>query len=168
MTSGDEPVLDARHGRQDREPTLYKNLKRQIEKLLRSQPFCVLCTQGQGQPYGSLIAYACSDDLRNFYFTTPKATRKHRLLAECGQVALVIDSRSSGLKDMKQISAVTVTGRAVPLENGQEYEAGKALLKERHPYLQVFLEAESTALFRVDVIRYFHVTRFQEVSQWVP
>jgi len=38
-------------------------LDRRITRLIESQPFAVLCTQGQGQPYGSLVAYAVTEDL---------------------------------------------------------------------------------------------------------
>jgi hypothetical protein len=31
-----------------------------------------------------------------------------------------------------------------------------------------FVCAPSTALIRIDILRYFHVTRLQEVYQWVP
>jgi hypothetical protein len=42
------------------------------------------------------------------------------------------------------------------------------LLLTRHPYLRGFVEAPSTAIFRVQALRFLHVTRFQEVRQWVP
>ena len=38
----------------------------------------------------------------------------------------------------------------------------------RHPYLQSFVKAATCALFRIDVVRFLHVSRFQEVRQWVP
>jgi hypothetical protein len=30
------------------------------------------------------------------------------------------------------------------------------------------VKADTCALFRVDIVRFLHVVRFQEVSQWVP
>jgi len=53
-----------------------ENLYLKIRRLVDSQPFAVLCTQGQGQPYGSLVAYAPTEDLANAVFATSKATRK--------------------------------------------------------------------------------------------
>jgi len=41
-------------------------------------------------------------------------------------------------------------------------------LVERHPQLRSFVAAESCALFRIEVTRFLHVGRFQEVTQWVP
>jgi nitroimidazol reductase NimA-like FMN-containing flavoprotein (pyridoxamine 5'-phosphate oxidase superfamily) len=138
-----------------------------IQALVHNEPFAVLCTQGGGQPYGSLIAFAFSEDLRTFVFATPMATRKYRLLSECDHVALLVDDRSRFPDDAMKVSAVTVTGRASQVEPGVGLERWAELLTARHPYLESFVQAPSTALFRVDVTRYLHVTRFQEVHEWL-
>jgi hypothetical protein len=67
-----------------------------------------------------------------------------------------------------KVGAVTVTGRAQQLEPGPEFDDWVRLLTARHPYLLSFVESPSTALFRVDAVRFLHVTRFQEVRQWIP
>jgi nitroimidazol reductase NimA-like FMN-containing flavoprotein (pyridoxamine 5'-phosphate oxidase superfamily) len=139
-----------------------------IAALVRSEPFAVLCTQGGGQPYGSLVAFAFSEDLAGFVFATPVATRKYRLLSECDHVALLVDNRGRFADEMMKVSAVTVTGRASQVEAGSDFERWAGLLTERHPYLKSFVRAPSTALFRVEVVRCLHVTRFQEVRQWIP
>ena len=139
-----------------------------IRALLAGELFAVLCTQGEGQPYGSVIAFSFDQHLRSFVFATPRATRKYRLLSQCDQVALVVDNRGSFPGDLMKVEAVTVTGKAQELERGPDHEKGTHLLTERHPYLKSFVESPSTALFRVDAIRFLHVTRFQEVSQWIP
>jgi hypothetical protein len=38
----------------------------------------------------------------------------------------------------------------------------------RHPHMAAFVLAESSALFRVEVLRYFHVCHFQHARQWIP
>ena len=38
-------------------------LRERIRTLMDAQPFAVLCTQGEGQPYGSVIAVVLSEDL---------------------------------------------------------------------------------------------------------
>jgi hypothetical protein len=139
-----------------------------IRELVHGEPFAVLCTQGGGQPYGSVVAFAFEANLRAFAFSTPVATRKFRLLSECHRVALVVDNRGRFPEDMTKIGAVTVTGKAIQLEPGPELERWVGLLTARHPYLEFFFRAPSTAVFRVDATRYLHVTRFQEVRQWVP
>ncbi|MGD8627165.1 MAG: pyridoxamine 5'-phosphate oxidase family protein [Anaerolineae bacterium] len=139
-----------------------------IRDLVGSQPFAVLCTQGGGQPYGSVVAFAVTRDLRSFMFATPRATRKYRLLSDCERVALVIDNRGQYPDDMMKVEAITVTGQARQVPPGPQFDAWGSLLTARHPYLRTFIKAPSTALFRVDVVRILHVTRFQEVRQWLP
>jgi len=145
-----------------------RNFGRTIRRLLESQPYGVLCTQGQGQPYGSLVAYAMTHDLDSAVFATQKATRKYRLLSECAHVALVVDNRSALPGRLMDVEAVTATGRAHEVATGPEFEQWSRLLTDRHPYLNTFVRSASCGLFRIDVVRYFHVTRFQEVRQWVP
>jgi uncharacterized protein YhbP (UPF0306 family) len=139
-----------------------------IRALVSEEPFAVLCTQGEGQPYGSVVAFAFDRDLQTFVFATPMATRKYRLLSECDRVALVVDNRGRFPDDLMRVGAVTVTGRAQRLEPGPGSAPWSGMLTERHPYMRTFVESPSTALFRVDVVRFLHVTRFQEVRQWVP
>ncbi len=148
--------------------TELSDLSEQIGRLVRERPYGVLCTQSQSQPYGSLVALGATDDLTTFVFATPTATRKYRLLSECDHVALVIDSRSGTPGELMDVEAVTVTGRAREVSPGPDFNRCAELLLRRHPHLASFVRAESSALFRIDVIRYFHVCRFQEVRQWVP
>jgi hypothetical protein len=145
-----------------------EDLGRTIKRLLDGQLYAVLCTQGQGQPYGSLVAYAMTPDLDSAVFATQKATRKYRLLSECAHVALVIDNRSAHPGQLMDVEAVTATGRAHEVATGPEFEPWSRLLTDRHPYLDQFVRSASCGLFRIDIVRYLHVTRFQEVRQWVP
>ncbi len=164
----DEPVLgpgfDASFSVSAEEPLVLEA----IQALVHREPFAVLCTQAEGQPYGSLVAFAFSEDLKSFVFATPVATRKYRLLSECDHVALLVDNRGRFPDDMMKVSAVTVTGRAGQVAPDADFPHWADLLTARHPYLKTFVQAPSTALFRVDVARYLHVTRFQEVNQWIP
>lgn len=139
-----------------------------IRKLMNAELYAVLCTQGQGQPYGSVVAYAASQDLTSVVFATPITTRKFRLLSECNRVALVVDNRAARPDDLMAIEAVTATGQALRIAQGPEFARWADLLAARHPYLKSLITASSCALFRVDIIRYFHVVRFQEVRQWIP
>lgn len=139
-----------------------------VRRLAMHQPYAVLCTQGGGQPYGSLVAIAASADLRQLAFATPSATRKYRLLLDCARVSLLIDDRSTQSDTLMDIEAVTATGRATLLEDPTERTRCATLLIDRHPHLKAFVEAPSCALFRVDVVRYFHVSAFQTVNQWIP
>jgi len=165
MSARDEPLFPARDAPvRDAAPGLAGSIRR----LLAEQPYGVLCTQGEGQPYGSLVAFAFAPDLTHAVFATPVATRKYRLLSECDHVALVVDDRPRHADDMMAVAAVTATGRARQVAPGPEFDRCARLLGDLHPQLGGFFRAESCALFRIDVFRFFHVTRFQEVGQWVP
>lgn len=143
-------------------------LEVRIRALMTEQPYAVLCTQGGGQPYGSLIAFAVNPTLNGVVFATPIATRKYRLLSECDRVALVIDNRAGHPGDISKIDAVTATGKAVTLNHDGAADEWRDRLIHKHPHMRNFICAPSTALVRVDILRYLHVVRLQEVHQWVP
>jgi len=168
MSSCDEPILGHEFDMEMQQNAQDPEVRERIGKLLNEQPFAVLCTQGGGQPYGSVVAYAVSQDLNAATFATPVATRKFRLLCECNRVALVVDSRATFPEDMMKVEAVTATGRAVQLDPGPEFDRWAELLTTRHPQLKSFVADPSSALFRVDITHYVYVTRFQRVHQWVP
>jgi nitroimidazol reductase NimA-like FMN-containing flavoprotein (pyridoxamine 5'-phosphate oxidase superfamily) len=168
MKNRDEPVFDEDDIRDSPGATADPAVRERIRHLADQQPYAVLCVQGEGQPYGALVAFAFSEDLRHAVFVTPVATRKYRLLSECDHVALVIDNRPNKADKLMEIEAVTVTGRSQLIERGGEFDRWAELLINRHPYLKSFVKAATCALFRVDVVRFLHVARFQEVSQWIP
>ena len=90
-----------------------EQLKQRLHQLFASQKLAVLSTQQQGQPYASLIAFAASDDLKELYFATPRATRKYAYLEANPKVALLIDSRSNQDSDIHQAIAATAVGKAM-------------------------------------------------------
>ena len=168
MSVDDKPPFpgDERRNPAATEPA--SQLVARIKHLVTEQLYGVLCTQGQGQPYGSLIAFAFSDDLSSTVFSTPIATRKYHLLSECDRVSLVVDNRPQYPHDMMKVEALTATGQAKEVERGPAFQEHKRLLIGRHPQLASFVNASSSALFRIDIFRFFHVSRFQEVSEWSP
>lgn len=168
MKNPDEPLFDADGSAERSDAPADPAVQERIRRLVDKQPYAVLCVQGRGQPYGALVAFAFSQDLRHAVFVTPVATRKYRLLSECDHVALVIDNRPNKTDELMDIEAVTVTGRSQMIERGGEFDRWAELLITRHPSLKSFVRADSCALFRVDVVRFLHVGRFQEVNQWIP
>lgn len=166
MVDGDEPLFDDSPSVPLDDSDL--SLRDRIQRLTDEQEYAVLCVQGDGQSYGALVAFAFSEDLRHVVFATPTATRKYRLLSECDHVALVIDNRPDKTDQMMEVEAVTATGRSHLIERGDEFGELAELLLARYPYLKSFVQASTCALFRVDIVRFFHVIRFQEVRQWIP
>ena len=115
-----------------------------------------------------ILVFAFSDDLKTMAFATPMDTHKYRLLRACDRVALVVDSRAQHPGELMSAQAVTATGQAVELARGRERDQLAERLATRHPQLEAFVAAPSTALFRVDIQEYVHVSRFQEVHAWAP
>lgn len=171
MSGCDEPALSAAIGVVSGEAVPEPSLRDHIHTLMSEQPYAVLCTQGCGQPYGSVIAFATNPELNAVVFATPIATRKYRLLSECDRVALVVDNRAGHPGDLSRIDAVTATGKAVKLDDGsdsRDLDEWQKRLIHKHPHMREFICAPSTALIRVDILRYLHVVRLQEVHQWIP
>jgi nitroimidazol reductase NimA-like FMN-containing flavoprotein (pyridoxamine 5'-phosphate oxidase superfamily) len=138
--------------------------KEQLQALFQTQMLAVLCTQNKGWPYGSLVAFASTDDLREIVFATPRTTRKYDNIDTDKRVALLIDNRSNKVEDFHQATAATAIGEI------QEITAAKAdpyvsLYLEKHPHLQDFVQAPTCALLRVKVEKYYIVNRFQHVIE---
>jgi nitroimidazol reductase NimA-like FMN-containing flavoprotein (pyridoxamine 5'-phosphate oxidase superfamily) len=141
-------------------------LKKEIAMLLASQKLAVLSTQSaEGYAYASLIAFAAGDDLQTIVLATPRATRKFANIRNNPRVSLLIDDRSNQDTDFHDAKAVTVMGMAseVAVDAGRNSLA--ALYLEKHPYLDDFLRSPTTAFIQVSVLRYYLVSRFQEVME---
>lgn len=143
-------------------------LEDRIRELCQGENFAVLATQGQNQPYTSLIGFVSTPDLKYVAFATPKQTRKYFLLEENKRVAFMVDNRASQPGSINYISAVTITGNARFLTEAEEQEKWGKMLVAKHPYLSDFVKSSATALVVVEVVRYFYVRRFQEVAEWIP
>lgn len=135
-----------------------------IKKLLESQPLAVLATQGDGQPYTSLMAYAFTEDLRFLVVATAMSTRKHRNIAGESRVALLVDDRSNNGEDFQNATALTVVGEAREVRL-DEREYFSALYLKRHPSLETFLASPSTVVFKIEVHNYLMVSRFEDVTE---
>lgn len=133
-----------------------------LEALLASQPLAVVATAHEGAPYASLVAIAAQGDARLFFATT-RATRKWRNLEADPRIAILLDDRTREPADFHAAAAATGIGRATECA-GEEAEAARAALLARHPHLADFLASPSTALVRVDIERWYVVTRFQAVD----
>jgi hypothetical protein len=164
----DEPLFEYESAGELKRKPVSPELRSRMRELFGEETFAVLCSQGQGQPYGSVVGFAAGEDLRFAVFATPVTTRKYRLITECDRVALVVDNRGRYPDDMMRVEAVTATGRVREVTEPGELEEYRALLIARHPYFKAFLASPTAAVFRIDFTRFLHVTRFQDVHQWVP
>ena len=135
-----------------------------LQELFSSQRLAVLATQSNGQPYGSLVAFAASGDLRHLVFATTRATRKFANLSGEPKVAMVMDNRTNREADFHEAIAATATGIVKEVE-GSEKEEFLKLYLSKHPYLKEFATSPTCALLRLDVDTYYVVSQFQEVME---
>jgi nitroimidazol reductase NimA-like FMN-containing flavoprotein (pyridoxamine 5'-phosphate oxidase superfamily) len=142
--------------------------KAELEKLLRrlfsSQLLAVLGTQGRNGPYGSLVAFYASDDLKHLLFATTRSTRKYANLIQTPQVAMVIDNRSNEEGDFHEAIAVTATGNVKEV-TGAERDRFEALYLAKHPGLSDFVQSPTCALLKMEVRTYYIVRKFQQVTE---
>ena len=139
-------------------------IRKEIGALVESQLLAVLSTHRDGQPYANLVAFVTSEDLAEIYFATARSTRKFTNIRQDNRIAMLIDNRSNQSTDFHEAAAVTVVGSVVELEGKGKDEVDKKYIA-KHPCLEEFLKAPTTALLRVAVSRYIMVTRFREVFE---
>ena len=141
-------------------------LRQAIDEVLSGQLLAVLATERGGQPYSSLMAFAHTADLQTLVVATGKATRKHMNLLGESRVSLLIDNRANDSADFHSASAITIIGRAEMVEGDEELEHYRTMYLQKHPYLETFLQAPTTTLFKISVRHYLMVNRFQNVLEY--
>ncbi len=139
------------------------SLKKSLKNLLESQRLAVLATQDRKQPYGNLVAFASTRDLKHLLFATSRATRKYSNISENPRIAMVIDNRSNKEVDFHKAVAVTAVGTVREIE-GPEIGRYQKLYLSKHPYLKEFLLSPNCALLKMEVETYYMVSQFQEVT----
>jgi nitroimidazol reductase NimA-like FMN-containing flavoprotein (pyridoxamine 5'-phosphate oxidase superfamily) len=138
--------------------------RQDLKKLLQSQPLAVLATQGRGQPYASLVAFASSDDLKSLFFATTRSTRKYANMSADSRVAVLVDNRSNKASDFRWAMAATATGKAKEVSSRRRKSALDLYLT-KHPHLREFVHSPTCALCEIKVQTFFVVTRFQNVVE---
>ena len=140
------------------------SIKAVIRELMDTRGLAVLSTEGGGQPYGSLVAFTGSDDLKHMTFATPRSTRKFANIEANPRVALLVNSSENTVDDYHRAACFTATGSAVEIGSDDIGEDRDNYLS-RHPYLKSFVDAPTTALVRVTVDCYHVVHNFQTVTE---
>lgn len=133
----------------------------------KREHFAVLATDDNGRPYTSLVSYAVVPELNRIIFATPRGTQKYKNIMKSKNVALLIDNRTKkGKKTIMEAEAITIVGVARPLRRGKRWDEMATLFLKKHPGLEGFIRAETTALIIVDVLKCIHVGQFQTVTVW--
>ena len=168
MASIDKPQSGGQMNEPDADSESALSVELRIRRLVKDQLYGVLCTQSDGQPYGSMVAFAFTEDLKHVVFGTPRATKKYQILTACSNVALVVNNMNRHPNDLMKVEAFTATGRASEITPTEPATRSANMLLQRHPYLEAFIFSPSTALFEVKIGRFFFVRSFQDVTQWEP
>jgi general stress protein 26 len=140
------------------------SLKDKLKDLFSSQKLGVLATDQKKNPYTSLIAFACTDDMRQIVFATPKTTKKYSNILSNSSVSLFVDNRSNQSIDFRKAIGVSVIGTVRHIRKNKKSKLMKLYL-EKHPQLETFLASPSCAFICIDVNTFHIVERFQDVSE---
>jgi nitroimidazol reductase NimA-like FMN-containing flavoprotein (pyridoxamine 5'-phosphate oxidase superfamily) len=139
-------------------------MKKILHELFDTQRLAVLGTHSGGQPYGNLVAFAATDDLKNLLLATTRASRKFANMTADARVSMLIDNRSNKVADFRKAVAVSATGKAREVR-GREREKFVELYLAKHPHLRDFVSSPTCALLTVRVDKYYLVYRFQNVLE---
>jgi len=137
-----------------------------VGELLDSQRVGVLATHYQNTPHQSLIAFICSEDLRDIFFVTPDYTRKVEAMRVDPRVALLVDDRQNMESDFDSCIAVTAKGLAEQLPRSPCPPAFSRYLR-KHPYLEEFVASPTCCYYRIHVRSYTLVSHFQKVEELI-
>lgn len=140
------------------------DVAKRLNVLASKESFAVLSTNEQGRPYASLISFALTPDLRTIIFATPKNTRKFKNIRETNHVALLIDNRSNKSKNFIETQAITILGKASAIRRGRQWLEYAGIFLKKHPDLEGFINASTTALVAVTIDSCVHVGNFQTVT----
>lgn len=135
-----------------------------LKELLKSQKLGVLATEKKKNPYTSLLAFACTDDMKHIVFATPKTTRKFSNILANSKVSFFIDNRSNKAIDFRKAIGVSVIGTVRQLRKNKNSRLMKLYL-EKHPQLETFISSPSCAFICIDVSAFYIVERFQNVTE---
>lgn len=137
------------------------NIKK-LKNLLKKQRFGVIATQGETEPYTSLVAFTNSDDIKHLVFATSRNTKKYDNIIQKSRMTMLIDNRGNKPLDIKNAVSVTALGSANEIKNRKNYYI--QLYLKKHPYLSDFINSKDTAVIRLKVEKYILVNRFQNVE----
>ena len=141
---------------------LNPEVKKRIDKVLKSQSIAVLGTSKDDEPYSSLVGFVVTDDLRELVFATMRQRLKYRNLEANPRVTFMIDDRNVQENDFNETTSVTIVGSAADVK-GKEREKYASLLVERHPILADFVGSPDCAVIRVAIDKIYVVSDFESV-----
>ena len=140
------------------------DLRRRLKKLFEKQRIGVLSTQKRNRPYASLVAFAVTDDLKNFVFATLRTTRKYSNIVASSRAALLIDNRSNRISDFRKAIGVTAVGSVRELRKSKTSRLIKLYL-DKHGHLKEFIQSPTCVVLCLEAKTLHVVDRFQHVVE---
>jgi nitroimidazol reductase NimA-like FMN-containing flavoprotein (pyridoxamine 5'-phosphate oxidase superfamily) len=129
-------------------------MNEKIAEMLQDHHLCVLCTEGGGKPYCSLMTYMLAEDQKTLYMTASADSRKFSNLKLNPNVSVLIDTRQDHNSVTEtQILSVTLEGVCVAVEP-KKVEMIKKVFAVRHPELAEILRAPNCAVMGVRLKSY--------------
>lgn len=141
-----------------------KQLMEQIDRIMHTQLFGVLATEGIQYPYCTLVGFVALNNCREVVFATLRETRKYHNISRQSKVSILIDDRSNSTSDLMDALALTVIGTASEI-TGEPFNTYSSLYLEKHPNLKEFIADPNCALIKVDIAKYIMVNNFQNVTE---
>lgn len=141
-----------------------KQLMEQIDKIMQTQLFGVLATEGKQYPYCTLVGFVALNNSREVVFATQRETRKYQNISRHSKVSILIDNRSNRTQDLMDALALTIVGTATEI-SGESYPTYRSLYLEKHPNLKEFVSAPNCALIKIDIAKFIMVNNFQNVTE---
>lgn len=121
----------------------------QVEKILRENTLCVLCTVGDGNPHCSLMTYIISDDMSVVYMISNQDSKKFKNLLRNPNVSILVDTRQDHSNPIeKKIKSVTFEGIHQPIEQ-EEIKEIKTHLAQDHLELNKILNSPGCTVFGI-------------------
>lgn len=137
-------------------------VKKRIDKVLKTQSIAVLGTSKDNEPYSSLVGFVVTEDMRELIFSTMRQRLKYENLVANPRVTFMIDDRNVQNNDFNETTSITIVGSAEDIR-GPERESYASLLIDNHPVLSDFVSSPDCAVIRVAIDKIYVVSDFESV-----
>jgi nitroimidazol reductase NimA-like FMN-containing flavoprotein (pyridoxamine 5'-phosphate oxidase superfamily) len=137
-------------------------LDNELKNLLMNQKLGVLSTSSNNEPYANIVAFASTPDMSEIIFITPRDSKKYRNLCSVPRSAILIDNTANLDSDFKNAMAVTATGQTIEISD--DLDKYLSIYCSKHPDLKDFSQKADSAVFRLEIEKYYFVKNFQEVK----
>ena len=137
-----------------------------VERTLETQKFSVLATLMGEYPYTGAVTFAAPPDAKYIIFATPRHTRKYVNLKNHPQASIFVSNAANQVDDILGAIGITAVGDALELHHTPGNQQYYDLLQSKHPYLKEFINSDSTAIFILNILKYYVVRDFQRVYEF--